>query len=153
MKKLAMVLMLVASPLLAQQGPPSGGRPGPARGDEMHGSDPVMGNFFSPEMIMQNQEAIHLTDEQRSAMQQEMQRTQQAAQQIQWRLQAAVERLSSAVKQDRADEGQVLAALDSVLASEREMKRTQITLLLRLKSRLTPEQQAFLRGRMPRGED
>ena len=33
----------------------------------------------------------------------------------------------------------------------REMKRAQIGLLLRLKGRLTPEQQATLRQRMPQG--
>ncbi len=148
-----------------RQGPPPGGMVpgrgqgmGPGAGQMGPGADvgpgdPVMGNLFSPEMIMQNQEAIGLTEEQRGYMMQEMQRTQQSAQQIQWRLQAAMERLSNVVKQDRVDEGQVLTQLDSVLASEREMKRLQITLLVRLKSRLTPEQQAFLRGRMARGEE
>jgi len=39
-----------------------------------------------------------------------------------------------------------LVQLDSVLSLEREMKRAQITLLVRLKNQLTAEQQAFLRG-------
>jgi Spy/CpxP family protein refolding chaperone len=157
MKKAALItaLALVAvTALEAQQGPPPGGvgqvpppaRPvGPPR-------DALMQNLFPPEMIMQNQRALQLTDEQRSYMMNEMQRTQQASQQIQWQLQAAMERLQSTVEQARVDERQALAALDSVLAMEREMKRLQITLLVRLKSRLTPEQQAFLRGRMSRDE-
>ncbi len=157
MKKTALItaLALVAvTALEAQQGPPSGGVgqvPPPARAVGPP-RDPVMQNLFPPELIMQNQHALQLTEEQRSYMINEMRRTQQASQQVQWQLQAAMERLQSTVAQERIDERQVLAALDSVLAIEKEMKRLQITLLVRLKSRLTPEQQAFLRGRMSRGE-
>ena len=115
--------------------------------------DPLMGSLFPPELIMQNQQALRLTDEQRSAMLAEVQRTQTQAAPIAWRLQAAMEQLGAAVRQDHVDESQVLAQLDSALALEREMKRAQITLLVRLKNRLTPEQQAFLRGRMARSGD
>lgn len=148
---LAMVLLLPA-PAPAQLPP---GQPGPAarlgRGEP--GQDPFMGSFYPPELIMQNQQALGLTDEQRNGMMAEIQRTQAQASPIQWRLQGAMERLGNAVRAERADEGQVLAQLDSVLAVEREMKRLQITLLVRLKSRLTPEQQAFLRGRMESRQD
>jgi hypothetical protein len=102
---------------------------------------------------MQRQDAIGLTDDQRRFMVAEVQRTQTQATGIQWRLQAAVERLAGAVRQDHPDEAQVLVQLDSVLTLEREMKRTQITLLVRLKARLTPEQQTALRQGMPPRQD
>ena len=157
MRKAALItaLALVAvTALEAQQGPPSGGAakaPPPAK-SLGPSRDPIMQNLFPPEIIMQNQRALQLTEEQRNYMMNEMQRTQQASQQFQWQLQAAMERLQSTVAQERIDERQAVAALDSVLVIEKEMKRLQITLLLRLKSRLTSEQQAFLRGRMSRGE-
>ncbi len=70
---------------------------------------------------------------------------------VQWRLQREVEKLGALIRQERVDEAQVLAQIDSVLALEREMKRIQITLLVRLKNRLTAEQQAYLReGLTPR---
>jgi hypothetical protein len=48
------------------------------------------------------------------------------------------------VKQSPADESQVMGQLDKVLNSEREIKRTQIGLLVRIKNKLTLDQQAHL---------
>lgn len=132
----AIGLLLVARAAPAQQPPPQ--QPGP---------DPIAGNLFPPELIMQNQGALSLSDQQRNAMLAEIQRTQTQVAGIQWRLQANVERLGAIMRQPKIDENQALAQLDSVLTLEREMKRTQITLLVRLKNQLTPEQQAVLRGR------
>jgi len=149
--KIAALLLVVAAVARAQQpppaqmqGPPPGG-PGARPGGP---GDPLMGNLFPPELIMQNQDAINLSEEQRNYIIGEIQRTQSQATGIQWRLQAAVERLGGLVRVDRPDEAQVLSQLDSVLALEKEMKRAQIGLLVRLKGRLTPEQQASLRQRM-----
>ena len=60
---------------------------------------------------------------------------------LQWQLQGAMEGLTGLLKQPKADEAQVVAQLDKVLAAEREIKRSQITLLVRIKNNLTPEQQ------------
>ncbi len=134
-------LLCSVSLLLAQQ--PAGPPPGAG------GPDPLGGNFFPPELIMQNQQGLGLSEEQKSYLIGEIQRMQGQATAIQWRLQQQVEKLGSLVKPPRIDEAQVLAQLDSVLAIEREMKRLQIGLMVRLKNRLTPEQQAYLRERMP----
>lgn len=151
---LLIVMLLATAGGARAQLPPGQGGAAPRPGlQPAQAQDPLMGNLFPPEMIMQNQQALRLSDEQRSYMLAEIQRTQSQAAPIAWRLQAAMERLGDAVKQDRLDETQVLAQLDTVLAAEREMKRAQITLLVRLKSRLTPEQQAFLRGRMAGREE
>lgn len=145
------VLLLAAATAVRSQQPPAA--PVPAEQGPRPAPDLLMGNLFPPELIMQSQEAIGLTEEQRRSIIGEVQRTQTQATGIQWRLQAAVERLGGAVRQHHPDEAQVLAQLDSVLALEREMKRAQIALLVRLKGRLTAEQQALLRQRMrPREE-
>ena len=138
---IAALSLTLAGARLAAQEP----RPVPDR-------DPIMGNLFPPDLIMQNQDAIGLTDEQRSFMMAEVQRTQGAVAGTQWRLQAAMERLGSVLR-GNGDENQALAQLDSVLSLEREVKRAQIGLLVRLKSRLTAEQQAALRRRMQRPGD
>ncbi len=148
---LAVLLVAAATALPAQQ--PGPAAPPGAQRSPQPGPDPLMGNLFPPELIMQNQEALGLSEDQRRFMIGEIQRTQAQATGIQWRLQAAVERLGGAVRQAQPDEGQVLAQLDSVLALEREMKRAQITLLVRLKGRLAPEQQAMLRQRMGPRQD
>ena len=137
------VLMLVVTAAAAGQQPPR----------EQPAPDPFAGNLFPPELIMQNQAGLSLTEQQRSAMMAEIQRTQNQAASVQWRLQANMERLGAIMHQPKIDESQALVQLDSVLALEREMKRAQITLLVRLKNQLTAEQQAFLRGRVGSHEE
>jgi RNA polymerase sigma factor (sigma-70 family) len=51
----------------------------------------------------------------------------------------------TSVETDQVDETQALAQLDKVLALEREIKHTHIGLLVRVKNKFTPEQQARLR--------
>jgi hypothetical protein len=55
-----------------------------------------------------------------------------------------VDKLLALVKQDRVNEQQALEQVDKVVACEREMKRAQLSLLIRVKNRLTLEQQAKL---------
>jgi len=107
--------------------------------------DPLGENLFPPELLMQNQKAIGLTDDQKSFAKSEIQKAQSKFTDLQWQLQNEVETMAALVKQDRADEQQVLAQLEKVLNLEREIKRTQIALIIRLKNKLTSEQQAQLR--------
>ena len=61
-----------------------------------------------------------------------------------------MEKMVALVKQPHVDEQQVLAQLEKVLATEREVKRAQISLLVHIKNKLSAEQQAKLeaiRGR------
>ena len=55
-----------------------------------------------------------------------------------------MEALVSLLKQTPVEETEVMSQLDKVLTSEREIKRTQIGLLVRIKNKLSPEQQARL---------
>ncbi len=107
--------------------------------------DPLQGAFFPLEIVMQSQQALALTEEQKSYFKTEIRQAQVRFTDLQWKLEDEVEKLSSLVKQTRADEQLVLAQLDRVLAAEREIKRAQISLLVRIKSKLTAEQQAKLR--------
>jgi Spy/CpxP family protein refolding chaperone len=71
---------------------------------------------------------------------------------MQFKLQDEMEKLQMIVRSARVDEQQTLAQLEKVLSMEREIKRTQIGLLVRIKNKLTPEQQAKLqdmRSRQP----
>jgi len=111
--------------------------------------DPFSGSLFPPELIMQRQQELRLTEQQRSTMIAEIQRVQERAQPIQWELTQGVERLATMLREPRVDEGAVLAMLDRILDLERQMKRLQIGLLVRLKNLLTEQQQALLRERLP----
>jgi hypothetical protein len=142
-------LLLVSGPVFAQEGVVySAGPQGDFTGPRPHPRgtpDPVRGNLFPPELIMRNQKAIGLTDEQKTTIRGELLQAQTRFTELQWELQDQVESLVSLLKQEKVDEQQALAQLDKVLDVEREVKRAQIGLMVRLKNKLTPEQQAQLR--------
>lgn len=117
--------------------------PGASRAQQP-GQDPMGESFFAPELVIQHQEAIGLSAEQKDYFKGEIRQAQLKFTELQWKLQDEMERLISLVKQPRVDEQQVLAQLDKVLSAEREVKKEQITLLVRIKNKLTPEQQAKL---------
>ncbi len=106
--------------------------------------DPIGQSFFAPELVIQHQEAIGLSAEQREYFKTEIRQAQLKFTELQWKLQDEMEKLVTLAKQPHVDEQQILAQLEKLLASEREVKREQVTLLVRIKNRLTPEQQAKL---------
>ena len=107
--------------------------------------DPVGENLFPPELVMQYQQAIGLSEEQRDLIKAEIQKAQARFTDLQWQLQSEVETMASLLRAPRADEQQTLAQLDKILVLERELKRAQFTLVVRIKNSLSPEQQARLR--------
>src|SRR5216684_8110450 len=106
--------------------------------------DPIGQSFFAPELVIQHQEAIGLNAEQKDYFKTEIRQAQLKFTELQWKLQDEMEKLVSLVKQPRVDEQQALAQLEKVLAAEREIKKEQVTLLVRIKNKLTAEQQEKL---------
>jgi len=121
--------------------------PGPGPGE-----DPLARFLFPPELVMSHQQAIGLSDKQRTAIQQELQRAQGKFTDLQWRMSADAEKLTRLLQTTPVDEAQVLEQVDRILGTERDVKRTQLSLLIRIKNTLSPEQQAKLseiRRQMP----
>jgi len=106
--------------------------------------DPIGQSFFAPELVIQHQEAIGLSAEQKEYLKTEIRQAQLKFTELQWKLQDEMEKLVTLVKQPRVDEQQVLAQLERLLAAEREIKREQVTLLVRIKNKLTADQQGKL---------
>jgi Spy/CpxP family protein refolding chaperone len=107
--------------------------------------DPIAENLFAPDQVLANQKAIGLDEAQRSYVRAEVLKAQTRFTELQFQLQDAMESLVGLLKQNPADEAQVMAQLDKVLNAERDVKRTQIALMVRIKNKLTPEQQSRLR--------
>jgi len=106
--------------------------------------DPLAHLMFPPDMIMSHARQLNLTDEQKTFMRSEIQKTTASFQELQWKLQDQMEQLQETMKSPSVNEPQALAQLDKVLDIEREIKRLHIGLAVRLKNRLTPEQQEQL---------
>jgi Spy/CpxP family protein refolding chaperone len=107
-------------------------------------SDPIGDNFFAPELLIAHQREIALTDDQREFLKAESRKAQLRFTELQWQLMDESEKLAALVKQDHVDEQQALASLDKILDVEREIKKLQISLVVRIKNKLTPDQQAKL---------
>ena len=106
--------------------------------------DPIGQSFFAPELVIQHQEAIGLSADQKDYLKTEIRQAQLKFTELQWKLQDEMEKLVALVKQPRVDEQQVLGQLERLLTAEREIKREQVTLLVRIKNKLTAEQQGKL---------
>jgi Spy/CpxP family protein refolding chaperone len=151
------VALLVASVLLslamvsAQQPQPPDDQQQPRPAQAPHPPmDPLGAAMFPPEMIMQHTRELGLTDEQKTFMRGEIQRSTTRFNELQWQLQDAMEALHEIMKSSSVNEQQALAQLDKVLDAEREIKRLHIGMGIRIKNQLTPEQQAKLHAmRMP----
>jgi len=107
--------------------------------------DPLAEHLFPPELLMQHQKVIGLTESQRTFIKTEMQKAQGKFMDIQWQLQSEMEAMASLLKEEKSDEQQVLTQLEKILGLERDMKRAQLSLILRIKNQLSAEQQAKLR--------
>ncbi len=108
--------------------------------------DPLANVMFPPEMIMQHQRELGLTDQQKTYMRTEIGKTSARFNDLQWQLQDAMEALHETMKSSIVNEQQALAQLDKVLETEREIKRLHMELAIKIKNTLTPEQQQKLQS-------
>jgi TonB-dependent SusC/RagA subfamily outer membrane receptor len=109
------------------------------------GDDPFARYLFPPELVMSNQQTISLTDRQRSAIQDAMKEAQGKFLDLQFKMSGEGERLQRLLQGTTIDESKLLEQADRVLAAEREIKHTQLTLMARIKNQLTEQQQTQLR--------
>jgi Spy/CpxP family protein refolding chaperone len=124
----ALALVILAASSLAAQEP-----------------EPEFAKFlFPPELVMQHQQSIRLTPEQRTSMTQGIREFQLKVVELQWKMQDEAQKLTELVQGAKVDEAQTLAQVDRVLGVEREIKRAHMALLVRIKNTLTAEQQSAL---------
>jgi Spy/CpxP family protein refolding chaperone len=113
-------------------------------GAEAPGDDPIARAVFPPELVMKHSQEINLDERQRVAIKELVQKAQPKFVDVQFDLQSESQRLVHLLQARPVDENTVMAQVDKVLALEREIKRTQIQLVVRIKNLLTEAQQAKL---------
>ncbi|MFQ5641159.1 MAG: Spy/CpxP family protein refolding chaperone [bacterium] len=106
--------------------------------------DPIEAHVFPPELVMQHQQILSLSAEQKSTLKKEIRSAQSKFTDLQWDLEDEMETFLSLLSQERIDEQQAITQLGKVLELETQIKRTHLTLAIRIKNVLTPEQQAKL---------
>jgi Spy/CpxP family protein refolding chaperone len=107
-------------------------------------NDPIAKYLIPPELVMAHAQEIALTDAQSAAIKSELRKTQTKFLDLQWDMQEETAKLTQLLQQTPVDEAKVLERADKVMSLEREIKRAQLGLLVRLKNLLTPAQIARL---------
>jgi len=130
MKRSLLLFLLLPLAAFAQQ-------PGPD-------NDPIGRYLIPPELVMAHAPEIGLTDAQSAAIRSEIRKTQAKFLDLQWDMQEETGRMTHLLQQTPVDEAKVLERADKIMSLEREIKRAQLTLLIRLKNLLTPAQIARL---------
>jgi Spy/CpxP family protein refolding chaperone len=136
MKLVIIAIITCARIAVAQPHPPQ--EPPPPQ------DDPIGERLFPAELIMSHQRDIALDDKTRAVMVEDIQKFQAQIVKLQWDMKAEGEGLAKLLDGAHPDEAKVLAQADKVMSLERDMKRAHLGLLVRLKGRLTPAQQASL---------
>ncbi len=113
---------------------------------ENPGKDPMHEFFYPPELVMRYQNEIQLTKEQKEIVISAAEEAQAKFTRLQWNLQAEVTALQKLLAESSVKETLVIAQLDKVLDQERLIKKSQITLMVRIKNALTDEQKTKLKA-------
>jgi Spy/CpxP family protein refolding chaperone len=108
------------------------------------GEDPFARYLFPPERVIGNAQEIGLDDAQKSAIRDQIHKAQSRFVDLQFEMQAESEKMVRLLQERPVDEAKVLAQVDRVLALEKDVKKTQVSLLVRIRNLLTPSQQAKL---------
>lgn len=118
--------------------------PAPAETPGGAGDDPFARYLFPPDRVMGHSLEIGLEDAQKTAIRNEVQKVQGKFLDTQFELQGESEKMIRLLQEKTVDEAKVLAQVDRILSLEKEIKKTQISLLVRIRNILTPAQQAKL---------
>ena len=132
MKKVLLWLVIVTAvlPLGGQQPPPD--------------ADPMARHLFPPDLIMAHQDELGLQEKQRAAIKAEVLKAQPKFLEWQWEMGEETQKMLALLRSAPVDEAKVLEQADRIMALERNVKRTHLSLLIRLKNLLSTEQLARL---------
>ena len=113
----------------------------PADSPATNPTDELAQNLFAPEIVLKFRQEIGLDANQSKALKEMIQKAQTKFLDLQWDMQAETEKLASLLKARQVDSAAALAQVDRVLTLEREVKKTQLALLIGIKNLLSNTQQ------------
>ena len=103
--------------------------------------DVIAENLFTADLILKHQDTVGLVESQKVFFREEMEKSRARVAELQEKLSKEKAALVPLLKKDRIDEAAALAQSDKALALDQQIKREHLALLIRLKNRLTPDQQ------------
>ncbi len=106
--------------------------------------DPFKGKLFTPDIILRNQAELNLTKEQFTAIKAAVVGVQSNVAGHEWDLREAYQKILAALDESPIDEKKVLENVNDALLAENQVKKQQVTMLIRLKNLLNEDQIAYL---------
>ncbi len=160
---LVLVLALASGTSLAYLGPdgpdgsrrPGGPHHGPmdggiSPGEGMPPGPPPLERFlFPPDLVLSNQIALGMTGDQIAAIKKELGQTHDRVLDVQTDLRRVTEQLHGQLDKLKVDEAAALGLAAQAIDLEKQIKTAHLTLMIRIKNLLTPEQQEKLRAMQP----
>jgi hypothetical protein len=106
--------------------------------------DVFKGKLFAPNIILENRDALQLSKEQFTAIRAAVVEVQAGVAEHAWDMQEAYQALMLELDKAPIDEDRVLQYASTALLAENQVKKMQMTMLVRLKNLLTAEQISHL---------
>lgn len=116
-----------------------------AQSQDGAGQDPFTGRLFPPNIILERESDLDLSDSQKQEIRQIVISTQTVISEYQWDMREAYQDVMSELDKPTIDESVITEMIQVVLETENQVKLTQIAMLIRLRNLLTQEQLASLR--------
>ncbi|MEW6364582.1 MAG: hypothetical protein AB1714_08075 [Acidobacteriota bacterium] len=121
--------------------PPPPGQPQPPPQGE---PGPIEKYLFPPDLIMVHQAEIGIKDEQREEIITAVQEAQSKIMRLQWEMHQAMGQIERELESPRVDEAKALGTSGRITDIEGQIKQIHLGLLIRIKNRLSEEQQRRL---------
>ena len=102
--------------------------------------DVFKGKLFAPNIIMEQQDALHLTKQQFTEIRAAVIEVQSGVAEHEWDMREAYQALMLELDQSPIDETEVLKHADIALSAENKVKKNQMTMLISIKNLLNAEQ-------------
>ena len=106
--------------------------------------DVFRGKLFPPNVILEHQDRLGLSKDQFKAIKAAVVEVQSNVAEHEWDMREAYMAIKSELDKSPIDERSILALVDKALLAENEIKKEQMTMLIRLRNLLTAEQVAWL---------
>jgi len=106
--------------------------------------DVFKGKLFAPGVILENQFALGLSQQQFMQIKQAVVEVQANVAEHEWDVREAYGNIMAELDESPIDEALVLEYVAAALQAENEVKKLQVTMLIRLRNLLTDDQVAYL---------
>ncbi len=108
--------------------------------------DVFKGRLFPPNVILKHQDALELSKDQFTAIKAAVVDVQANVAGHEWDMREAYVNIMAELDKSPVDEARVLTFISAALLAENEVKKEQVTMLIRLRNLLTEEQITYLQS-------